>query len=138
MNADPHPPAVTHVVGRAEIDRYADLSGDFNPLHMDEAFAAGTRFGTIIAHGPIALQAVFEAVSAWLGEGVEPAGVRIDVLYRGPVRLGDAVTCRTESVQEHAGDVVLTVVAVNQQDAEVLQALVVVPRALARGRAGGG
>lgn len=36
---------------QADIDRYADLSGDRNPLHVDPAFAASTRFGTTIAHG---------------------------------------------------------------------------------------
>ena len=43
-------PEVTHVIGREEIDAYADLSGDVNPLHMDPRYAATTQFGTVIAH----------------------------------------------------------------------------------------
>jgi 3-hydroxybutyryl-CoA dehydratase len=124
-------PEVTHVVGRAEIDRYAELSGDHNPLHMDPDFAAASQFGSVIAHGPIGLQTVFEAVSLWLGADAPPPGVRVDVLFRGPVRLDDAVTCRAEGIQDHAGDVVVTARCNNQDGAEVLQALVVVPRHMA-------
>ena len=124
-------PEVTHVIGRAEIDRYAELSGDHNPLHMDPDFAAASQFGGVIAHGPIGLQTVFEAVARWLDVESPPPGVRVDVLFRGPVRLGDAVTCRGEEIQDHAGDVVVTARCRNQDGGEVLQALVVVPRHLA-------
>jgi 3-hydroxybutyryl-CoA dehydratase len=122
-------PEVTHIVGRAEIDAYAELSADHNPLHMDPAFAARTRFGTVIAHGPIGLQTVVELLGAWLGDTAQ--GLRIDVQYRGPVRIGDAVTCRAESVEEHAGDIIVRARCTNQDGGEVLQALIVVPRHLA-------
>jgi 3-hydroxybutyryl-CoA dehydratase len=124
-------PEVTHIVQRPEIDAYAELSGDYNPLHMDEEFAAASQFGGVIAHGPIGLQTVFEAVERWLGSDGPPAGVRIDVLYRGPVRLGAAITCRAEDFQDHAGDVALTARCRNQDGEEILQALVVIPRHLA-------
>jgi 3-hydroxybutyryl-CoA dehydratase len=124
-------PEVTHVVGTAEIDRYAEVSGDYNPLHMDPEFAGASQFGTVIAHGPIGLQTVFEAVARWLDDDGPPPGVRIDVLFRGPVRLGAAVTCRAEEIQDHGGDVIVTVRCRNQDGEEILQALVLVPRHLA-------
>ena len=122
-------PDVSHQIGRAEIDRYAEISGDNNPLHMDPEFAATTPFKTVIAHGPIGLQTVVEALSDWLG--TVPPGVRVDVSYRGPVHLDDVVTCHAENVSDHAGDLTLTVRATNQRGGEVLQALVLVPRHLA-------
>lgn len=124
-------PELSHVVGREAIDAYADISGDYNPLHMDPEFAAASQFGTVIAHGPIGLQVMFEAVAAWLGRDGLPVGVLIDVAYRGPVRIGDRVTCQADEPFAHAGDVVLRARCVNQEGELVLQALVVVPRRLA-------
>lgn len=118
------------MVGRRQIDEYAQRSGDFNPLHIDPEYAAAGPFGTIIAHGPIGLQTFFEAAAAWFGGDV-PAGVSIDVAYRGPVLDGDAVTCRGEGVVEHAGAVVILARCVNQRDEEVLQVLMTCPRPLA-------
>lgn len=122
------PRDVTHRIGKAEIDRYAELSADHNPLHLDPEFAAKTSFGTVIAHGPIGLQTVFEAVSDWLAADGVPPGVRIDVSYRGPVRIDDQVTSQVQQITDHAGDLAVTVRGSNQQGDEVLQALVLVPR----------
>lgn len=124
-------PEITHTIGRAEIDRYAEISGDFNPLHMDAEFAAGTPFKTNIAHGPIGLQTVFEAVAQWVGGDGVPPGVRVDVSYRGPVHIDDAVRSRAVGLADHAGDLVVSVVASNQRDEEVVQAIVLVPRHVA-------
>jgi 3-hydroxybutyryl-CoA dehydratase len=124
-------PALTHVVGREAIDAYAEISGDYNPLHMDAEYAAASQFGTVIAHGPIGLQVMFEAVAAWLRTDGVPVGVLIDVAYRGPVRIGDQITCEADEPFTHAGDVVLRARCVNQDGGLVLQALIVVPRRLA-------
>jgi 3-hydroxybutyryl-CoA dehydratase len=124
-------PEITHRIGRAEIDHYAEISGDYNPLHMDPEFAAGTPFQVNIAHGPIGLQTIFEATARWLGARGVPPGTRVDVSYRGPVRIDDAVTCRAEEVLDHAGDLVIRVKASNQREEPVLEALVILPRHLA-------
>ena len=123
-------PAVTDTVTQDGIDAYAELSGDFNPLHVDPEYAAAGPFGTIVAHGPIALQAVFEAVTGWLGLDRVPPGVLIDVAYRAPVRVGDAITCTGAEPSDHAGDLAVQATCVNQHGEEVLQALIVAPRSL--------
>lgn len=130
MSSRPPFPQVTHVVGEAAIARYAELSGDYNPLHVDPQFAAAGPFGGVVAHGPIALQAVFEAVSGWLGTAGIPQGVTIDVAFRGPVRAGATVVCRAGDIVEHAGRVVVLVHCTAGDD-EILQAVVNLPRELA-------
>ncbi|HET9103540.1 MAG TPA: MaoC family dehydratase, partial [Solirubrobacteraceae bacterium] len=107
------------------------LSGDYNPLHTDPAFAACSPFGTVIAHGPIALQTVFEAMGRWLGTDELPVGVTIDVAFRGPTRIDDRITCHGREPSEHAGVVTVPVRCVNQDGTLVLEAQVVVPRRLA-------
>ena len=110
--------------------RDAAISGDHNPLHVDSEFAAAGPFGVIVAHGPIALQTVFEAVAAWLGTDGLPQGVTIDVAFRGPVRAGATVVCRAGDIVEHAGRVVVLVHCTAGDD-EILQAVVNLPRELA-------
>jgi len=39
------------VLTQADLNLYAELSGDHNPIHVDPRFAAATRFGAIVAHG---------------------------------------------------------------------------------------
>ena len=123
-------PEVTHVVDQQAIDAYAELSGDFNPLHVDPQYAAAGPFGSIVAHGPIALQTVFEAVTGWLGLDRLPPGTLVDVAYRGPVRVGDTITCTGSEPSDHAGALAVRAICVNQRGEEVLQALIVVPRSL--------
>lgn len=123
-------PEVSQTIDRERIADYARRSGDFNPLHVDEEYARNGPFGTIVAHGPIALQVFLDSAAAWLG-GPLPPGCSIDVAYRGPVRAGDTVTCRTGTTLEHASTVVVGATCVNQREEEVLQALLSVPRHLA-------
>jgi 3-hydroxybutyryl-CoA dehydratase len=80
-------------VTQAGIDAYAELSGDFNPLHVDAEAAAASEFGGIIAHGPIALHGFFRAATGRLGRDALPAGSTVAVVYRAPTRPGDEITC---------------------------------------------
>ena len=94
--------AITDVVTQAGIDAYAELSGDFNPLHVDPEAAAASEFGGIIAHGPIALHAFFRAATAWAGADALPPGSEVKVTYRAPTRPGDAITCELGDVRPDA------------------------------------
>lgn len=80
-------------VGEAEIVAFAELSGDNNPVHLDEAFAAKTMFKGRIAHGM--LSAAF--ISTALGTKLPGYGciyMSQDLRFKAPVRIGDVV--RTE------------------------------------------
>ncbi len=90
---------ITDEVTQDGIDAYAELSGDFNPLHVDPEAAAASEFGGIIAHGPIALHAFFRAATQWLGTEALPPGCEVKATYRAPTRPGDAVTCELGDVQ---------------------------------------
>jgi 3-hydroxybutyryl-CoA dehydratase len=73
------------------LSRYAEASGDFNPIHIDEAFAKTTPFGGTIAHGMLVLAFISEMMTIafddrWLKGG------KLDVRFRAPARPGDLVT----------------------------------------------
>lgn len=97
-------PAVTERVTQDGIDAYAEISGDFNPLHVDPEAAAASEFGGIIAHGPIALHAFFRAATQWLGTDALPPGSVVRVTYRAPTRPGDEVGCRVAELRPLSGD----------------------------------
>ena len=77
----------------ADIVLYAGISGDTNPVHLDDEFAAGTMFKGRIAHGM--LTAAF--ISAVLGAKMPGPGaiyLSQNLRFRGPVRPGDTVRAR--------------------------------------------
>lgn len=73
------------------IEQFAVLSGDDNPVHLDEAYAATTQFGTRIAHGM--LSAAF--ISAMVGTTLPGYGavyLSQSLRFRRPVKIGDTVS----------------------------------------------
>jgi acyl dehydratase len=71
---------------------YADLTGDHNPIHVDDAFAKKTKFGQRIAHGGI----LFGLASKVLGEKMPGLGTIYMsqlVNFHAPVFINDTVTC---------------------------------------------
>lgn len=82
----------TDVVG------FAEISGDNNPVHLCDEFAAGTRFGERIAHGLYTAS----LISAVLGTRLPGPGAvyRSQTLnFRGPVKIGDVVTVIVEVIE---------------------------------------
>lgn len=80
-------------VSRADIADFARLSGDHTRLHSDDAYAAGTPFGGVVAHGALNLAvATGLAWASGLFEGTVLAVVSMDIAFERPVYPGDAVT----------------------------------------------
>jgi 3-hydroxybutyryl-CoA dehydratase len=85
-------------VSESDIYLYAGVTGDFNPAHINEAYAQKTFFKTRIAHGMLA--AGF--ISAILGSHLPGPGtiyVRQELNFLAPVRMGDTITARVEVVE---------------------------------------
>lgn len=73
-----------------DIRRFAALSGDDNPVHLDEAFAAKTRFKGRIAHGMLAASFISTVVGTKL-PGYGCIYISQNLRFRAPVRIGDTV-----------------------------------------------
>lgn len=86
------------LVSQDDINAYAALTGDNNPVHLDAEAAAKSRFGGIIAHGM--LSAGF--ISAVLGMELPGPGtiyIGQTIRFTKPVRPGDTVTVRVEIIE---------------------------------------
>lgn len=88
---------VTHEHVRA----YADITGDRNPLHFDEAFAARTRFGRLVAHGGITT-GILHALVAEDMPGPGTVFLSQDWRFTAPVYIGDTITATAEVLSVHA------------------------------------
>ncbi|HXK34699.1 MAG TPA: MaoC family dehydratase [Dehalococcoidia bacterium] len=101
---------------------FAQASGDDQPLHLDEAFGARTRFGKRIAHGM--LPAGF--ISAALGTRLAPGRVVIylgqQLRFRRPVGIGDTITAELEvtAIDEEKRIVTLRTDCLNQHGEAVV------------------
>lgn len=122
---------MTRVFTEEDVRRFADITGDRNPIHLSEEFAAESRFGERIVHGMLTAG----LISAVIGMQLPGPGclyVSQTLSFRAPVRLGDEVTARAEIVEVISERRLrLRTTCVNQRGEVVLdgEALVVAPRA---------
>lgn len=87
-------------VTEADVVSFAAWTGDYNPLHTDAEFAAGTRFGQRIAHGMLGVSLCLGlAARTGLFEGSAVALLGIDEWrFRSPLFIGDTVHVRIDIV----------------------------------------
>ena len=120
----------TRVVGAGDIEAFAEVSGDVNPVHLDEAYAKTTAFGGRIAHGMLAAA----YISAVIGNRLPGPGaiyLSQSMRFRRPVKIGDPVTARVtvKALDAAKGHVTLeTVCEVNGKTVVDGEALIMVPR----------
>lgn len=82
--------AVTVTVTDKMVHQFAEMSGDFNPIHFDEEYAKTTRFGRRIAHGMI----VGALISRTLNEKIGAGGIYLgqNLKFVNPVYIDDTIT----------------------------------------------
>ena len=121
---------LTRVVSAADIDSFAAVSGDNNPVHLDEAYARTTTFQTRIAHGMLS----GAYISAVLGTQLPGPGaiyLSQNLKFRRPVRIGDAVIARVvvQALDARRGHATFTTLC--QVDGRTVtegEAVIMVPR----------
>jgi 3-hydroxybutyryl-CoA dehydratase len=119
-------------VTETDIYLYAGITGDFNPAHLNEAYAKDTFFKNRIAHGM--LTAGF--ISAILGTQLPGPGaiyMKQELSFLAPVRIGDTITARAEVIEliPEKNRARLKTTCTNQDNVVVLdgEALVMPPKA---------
>jgi acyl dehydratase len=118
---------ITDAVVRA----FAELSGDYNPIHLDEEFAAKTRFGKRIAHGMIS-GALISAVLGYELKDRKIVYLSQTLKFTAPVFIDDTVTATATvtNIREDKNIVTVETVCANQNGETVVRgeaAIMVLP-----------
>src|ERR1041384_6558426 len=122
----PTKPAVGQAASRSltvtaeHVRTYAELTGDRNPLHFDEAFAAGTRFGRLVAQGGLTTGLLHALVATDL-PGPGTVFLSQNWNFTAPVYIGDTITAEAEGVSVHpAKPVTQLAVRITRQTGETV------------------
>jgi 3-hydroxybutyryl-CoA dehydratase len=90
-----------HTLTEADVIDFADLTGDHNPLHLDEEFAKKTRFKGRITHGMLTASFLSTVVAIMPGPGTIYLSQSLS--FRAPVRIGDTVEAQVGDRWRGAG-----------------------------------
>jgi acyl dehydratase len=112
----------TKVVTRRDIELFTEITGDRNPLHYDEALAAGSRFGGIIVQGGVT-SGLLNAVVAEDLPGPGSVFLHVDWRFTAKVRPGDRITAEVEVIEARSDKPItrLRTRIVNQDEEVVLE-----------------
>ena len=113
---------ITKTIEQSDINAFADVTGDHNPVHVDEEFAKTTRFGKRIAHGMLTASLISAVLANKLpGAGSVYLGQTLQ--FVAPVFPGDEITARVtvKEIREDKPIVKLETICVNQRDEIVIR-----------------
>ena len=104
---------------------FAGITGDFYPLHLDEAFAKRTRFKTRIVHGAM-LAGFISTVMARINDHLPPPGgvsTRYDIRFVAPVMFGDTITTTltVQAIDREKSELIMDAQCTNQKGDAVLK-----------------
>ncbi len=90
----------TRLITNQEVEAFAAISGDHNPLHLDPDYATTTPFGECIAHGMLTGALISAAIAMQL-PGPGSVYLNQSLQFRAPVFLGDTLTVTLEVTEKH-------------------------------------
>ena len=90
----------TLTVTAGHVRAFAEMSGDYNPLHFDEAFAARTKFGRLVVQGGLTT-GLLHALVAMDMPGPGTVFLSQNWKFTAPVYIGDTITAEAEVVSVH-------------------------------------
>ena len=112
---------ILHVITDDDIQKFGDLSGDYNPLHFNETWAKKTMFGSRIAHGLLTASFISTAIGMHL-PGPGTIYMSQSMRFLKPVRIGDSITTNVEVIRldDEKRRVILRTTCLNQDGVLVL------------------
>lgn len=111
-----------------DIDAFAQVTGDTNPLHRDQAYAAKTRFGETIAHGMLSAGYISAAIGTKLAPDCCAVYLSQSLRFLRPVKIGDTIkaVADVKAIEHEKRMVTLETTCYNQSGDPVLKGEAVV------------
>lgn len=118
-----HSVSVTKTISDADVRGFAQISGDDQPLHLDDGFAAKTRFKKRLAHGMLSAGLISAALGTKLAPGYVVVYLSQQLQFRRPVFIGDTVTasCEVTAIDEEKRILTVRTDCVNQSGETVVK-----------------
>ena len=104
-----------------QVRQYAEASGDFNPIHLDDEYARQVGLGGVIVHGMLTMAQMAIMLTDWIGE--EGGIAKFNVRFEQIVRPGDKITCSGSIKVRSENILVCDLEAFNDKGERVLSGL---------------
>ncbi len=115
-------PSLTLRITENLIKEYANVSGDLNPLHIDEKFAKTTQFGSVIAHGMLTLYPIEKILEKFFGDTWTNNG-KLSIRFKGAAYPGDVLTAsgfiKSEKIN-HNLQTIISSISLTRQTNEII------------------
>ncbi len=119
-------------ISEFDIYQFSGITGDFNPVHVNEVYARTTRFKRRIAHGPLTLSLIAPVLGTKL-PGTGTIALELSCRFKAPVYIGDTITANAQVSEKLEAKkwVRMTLIWTNQNHETVAEgtALVIPPSA---------
>lgn len=117
----------TKTITESDIYGYAGITGDFNPVHIDDVYAQASRFKGRIAHGMLTAGLISNVIGTRL-PGIGTIYLSQNLTFTAPVRANDTITARVEvaAPPSEKGRYTLKTTCTNQRGEMVLDGTAVV------------
>jgi len=89
----------TKTITETDVYLFAGISGDFNPVHVNEEYAKTTPFKSRIAHGGLAASLLAPVLGMKL-PGIGTVALEVTQKFRNPTYFGDTITCAVEVIKK--------------------------------------
>ncbi|WP_027204150.1 MaoC family dehydratase [Butyrivibrio fibrisolvens] len=119
---------LTKTISESDVNTFANISGDYNPIHIDEDIAKKSIFGHRIVHGFLAGSLISAVIGTEMpGEGT--IYLEQDMMFKKPIYIGDTCTAKVviyEIINKEKGIYRLSTEVINQNEEIVIEGFAVV------------
>ena len=112
--------SITHAITAKDVDNFANLTGDDNPLHMSDEFAREHLFGERVVHGMLSASFISTIICTKIpGRGALWQSQTLE--FKGPARIGDTIKVEAEvTYRSEAQRILVLAISVDNQKGEPL------------------